>query len=115
MSTALNPVDRFLPATVRKYLHGLLPVITVALVAFGLDGNAVALWVAAVGAALGAGIAAFNTASVWRQWLYGLLVPAQALTVYYGAFTEHQAESIVVLLATILGQGIAAAHTPAGE
>lgn len=112
--TTPNALDRFLPATTRKWIHGLLPAITVVLISFGYDENVVGLWIAAVAAALGLGIAAFNSTSALRTWIYGLLIQAQALVVYFGVFSDNQAGALVTLIATLVGQGVAAANTPAG-
>ncbi|MBF6326598.1 hypothetical protein IU451_29300 [Nocardia cyriacigeorgica] len=113
MSFYPTPYDRFLGEDARGYLYGLLAPLQIALVSFGLlNDQAASLWVSAVAAALGFGVAAANATSAWRRWAYGLLAPAQALLVYYGVFAENQAATIGVLVASALGLGIAAAKTP---
>lgn len=109
-----NVVDRFLPASTRQYLNGLLPMVTAVLVAFGLAENSVTLWVSVVASVLGAGIAFFNTAEVWRKWLYGIAVGVQPLVVFYGVFDENQAAVLVAAAGTVLAQGVAAAFTLTG-
>lgn len=109
-----NVVDRFLPAETRRYLNGLLPMVTVLLVGFGLEDQIVTLWVSAVASILAAGIAYFNTVAVWRRWLYGIVVAVQPIVVFYGVFDQNQAAVIVAALGTVLAQGVAAAFTPAG-
>ena len=108
-----NVVDRFLPAATRRYLNGLLPMVTAVLVAFGLQENSVTLWISVVASILGAGIAFFNTADVWRKWLYGIAVAVQPVVVFYGVFNENQAAVLVAAAGTVLAQGVAAAFTPA--
>jgi hypothetical protein len=104
---------RDVTAEVRGRIYATLIPAQVALVAFGLlNDQAAALWIAAVGAILGFGVAAANSTATWRTWLYGLLVPAQALTIYYGVFAENQAATLASLVATALGLGVAAAKTP---
>lgn len=112
MSHLVSPAA-LLPDEVRGRLYALLAPLQVLLVTFGVfNDEAATLWISAVTAALGLGVAAVNATSSLRAWAYGLLAPAQALLIWYGVANESQVSAVAALVATALGFGVAAAKTP---
>lgn len=107
-------LDRVLPPSRRRLVHGFMPAVVTILVLFGLAESVVMLWAAVAAALLGAGVAFVNAESGWRRWLYGLLAPVQAVLLYYGVFDPNVVAAFAAVAATALGFGVAAAYTPAG-
>ncbi|MGY1946560.1 phage holin [Nocardia asiatica] len=104
---------RDVTAAVRGRIYAALVPLQTALVAFGvLNGESAAVWVAAIAAALGFGLAGANSTATWRTWLYNLLIPVQGILIYYGVFVEDQAATLTALVVSLLGLGVAAAKTP---
>ena len=114
MTSMLQWIDRVLPPSRRRLVHGLMPALVSILVLFGLAENVVTLWAAVVAALLGAGVAFVNAENGWRRWLYGLIAPVQAVLAYYGVFEPNTVAAFAAVAATALGFGVAAAYTPAG-
>jgi hypothetical protein len=100
-------------ADVRALFYVLAPLLTGALVTWGVvDQQRGALWAAAATALFAPVLAASNTADKVRLWLYRALAVVSPLLVAYDIFTTDQISSVAAIFTTLLGAGVAAANTP---
>lgn len=103
------------PAGARATWYAVSSAIVVALVAWGVLDEAAAPAVSGVVVAVVTLVfALLYSTSPWRQALYGVAAALGVLGVYLGWGTEAQFDSLLAVIAPLLGIGTAAATTNPG-
>lgn len=104
------------PATYRATFYAVASAIVAALVSWGvLDQAAAPAVTGVVIAVVTLAFAVVHSTSPWRQALYGLAAAIAVLGAYLGWGTEAQFDSLLAILAPVLGITTAAATTPTSE
>lgn len=112
----MESIRSLVPAGQRATWYAVAGAIVTALVSWGVLDQAAAPAVTGVGlAAVTLVFALLHSTSPWRQALYALLAAATVLLVYLGYGTDAQWESILAVVAPVLGIGTAAATTNSRE
>lgn len=112
----MESIRSLVPAGARATWYAVAGAIVTALVSWGVLDQAAAPAVTGVGlAAVTLVFALLHSTSPWRQALYALLAAATVLLVYLGYGTDAQWESILAVVAPVLGIGTAAATTNSRE
>ena len=112
----LDQIRTSIPAQSRATVYAVAAAIVTALVSWGVLDDAAAPAVAGVATAVVTlAFAVIHSTSPWRQALYSLMAALTGLMVYLGYGTDVQWESILAVVAPVLGIGTAAATTGGGE
>jgi hypothetical protein len=96
----------------RALIHYATPLVLTVLMGLNLaTGNQAAAVVALIVAITSPALAALNTTSGFRTWLYGLLVPLQVFLVSFGVVSDSFATPLFAIIAAVFGSGIAVVNT----
>ena len=108
----LDQIRTTIPANSRATFYAVAAATVTALVSWGVLDDAAAPAVAGVATAVVTlAFAVIHSTSPWRQSLYGLMAALTVLLAYLGYGAEAQWESVLAVVAPVLGIGTAAATT----
>ena len=108
----LDHIRTTVPATSRATFYAVAAALVTALVSWGVLDDAAAPAVVGVATAVVTLLfAVLHSTSPWRQSLYGLMAALTVLLAYLGYGAEAQWESVLAVVAPVLGIGTAAATT----
>ncbi|MFC3850063.1 hypothetical protein ACFORJ_07780 [Corynebacterium hansenii] len=108
----LESIRTTVPANSRATVYAVAGALVAALVSWGVLDDAAAPAVAGVATAIVTlAFAVLHSTSPWRQALYGLMAAVTVLMTYLGYGEVAQWESILAVVAPVLGIGTAAATT----
>lgn len=112
----LNQIRHTVPAGQRATWYAVAGALVTALVSWGvLDDTAAPAVVGVATAVVTLLFAVVHSDSPWRMALYSLMAAVTVLMTYLGYGAEAQWESVLAVVAPVLGIGTAAATTTAGE
>ena len=112
----LNQIRTTIPANSRATFYAVAAAAVTALVSWGVLDDAAAPAVTGVATAVVTLLFALvHSDSPWRQSLYGLMAALTVLLAYMGHGDAVQWESILAIVAPVLGIGTAAATTGGGD
>lgn len=111
----METIRNLVPARARATVYAVASAIVAALVAWGVLDDSAAPAVTGVAIAVVTLLfAVLHSSSPWRQALYGLAAALSVLGVYLGWGSEAQFDSLLAIIAPVLGISTAAATTPVG-